>query len=295
MAGTLTGVLAPIPTPMTDDGSVAYDQIADIVDYTVSGGCDALVAAGTGVQETAALTLEERERILTETLSAASDNIPVVAGASHPSTAVATDLVTHAVDEGADAVIVMPPWGSTPTQNDLVEYFDAVAAESPVPFIAYNSPGITSMMTKETLRRVARLDSVTHVKETSRDWNKISWLLERVHHEGHASVLSTMDVLLATLQAGGSGAVVPPPASGVAKRVADAYTCGDLDSAIKDQRTFGTFPPDEASELGLAAVVKLAMKQEGIAVGTPRYHHGAYSDAVVDAVDQWLNTVVHQS
>ncbi|MHB9287941.1 dihydrodipicolinate synthase family protein [Halobacteriales archaeon Cl-PHB] len=288
MTEELSGVVAPVLTPLAADGSLAPDRVADSVDYTLACGCHAVVAAGTGVQEIPALTPTERQTLITETVAAVDGRVPVLAGISHPSQTVVNDLIDCAEDVGVDGVVAMPPWGSPPTESTIRRYFGAIVEETDLPLLVYNNPGHAGDMRRELIRDIASLDGVEYVKETSRDWRKLSWLIERVHHEGHARVFSTMDVLLATLQAGGAGSVIPAPASAPAMEIHDAHEAGDVATAVETQRAFATFPPDEASG-GLTAAVKALTVDRGVDVGPPRPPADSVGDADLVALREWAD------
>lgn len=288
MVETITGVIAPVVTPLNDDGNLAMNQISDSVEFALECGCHAVVASGTGVQETAALGPEERETLITETVDAVNSRVPIFAGVSYPAQPIVSDLISHAESEEVDGLLAMPPWGVTPSQDATIRYYEAIAAETDLPIFAYNNPTVTVDMAKETMLSVAKIDGVNYVKESSRDWQKIGWLLERIHHAEHADVFTTMDVLLPTLQSGGAGAVIPAPATVPAMRVYEAYEEGDFDTAIEAQRTFGMFPPDEVST-GLTAVCKAATQLSGVDVGPPRPPYNAVSKDGQDAIHAWLD------
>lgn len=288
MSEAISGIVAPVVTPLDDDGTVATDRVKDSVEFTLACGCHAVVASGTGVQETAALAPEERKAVISETIAAVDGRVPVLAGISYPAQPVVSDLIAHAEAEGADGVLAMPPWGLPPSDDAIVRYFEAIAAETDLPILLYNNPTITVDMSKETMRRVAELDGVEYVKESSRDWQKLGWLLERIHHAGHADVFATMDVLLGTLQSGGAGAVIPAPATAPSMEIYEAYQDGDLETAVDVQRSFGTFPPDEA-DTGLTAVCKAGHNLSGVDVGPPRPPYDSLAEEGRTALRQWLD------
>jgi 4-hydroxy-tetrahydrodipicolinate synthase len=288
MTESITGVVAPVVTPIDEDGNLAVDRVEDSVEFTLECGCHAVVASGAGVQETAALAPEERKTLISETVDGVDGRVPILAGVSYPAQPVVSDLVDHAESEGVDGLLAMPPWGLEPSQDAIVRYYEEIAAETDLPVLVYNNPAVTVDMAKETMRSVAGIDGVEYVKESSRNWKKIGWLLERIQHAGHADVFTTMDVLLPTLQSGGSGAVIPAPGSVPAMRVYEAYEADDLESAIAAQRTFGTFPPDEVST-GLTAVCKAATRLAGVDVGPPRPPYDDVSGDGREAIEAWLD------
>ncbi|WP_436348569.1 dihydrodipicolinate synthase family protein [Natronorubrum sp. FCH18a] len=290
MSADIEGVVAPVVTPLDEDGTLVPDRIPESVEFTLECGCHAIVASGTGVQETSMLTPEERKTVVTETVAAVDGRVPVLAGVSYPAQPVVSDLIEHAETEGADALLAMPPWGVKPSQDAIVRYYENIAAETALPILAYNNPSVTVDMAKETMLRVAKIDGIEYAKESSRDWQKLGWLLERIHHEGHADVLSTMDVFLPTLQTGGTGIITPAPLTVPSMAVYEAFQDGDLERAVEAQRTFGAFPP-EPVDAGLIAVCKAATELAGVEVGSPRAPYESVGGDGREAIDGWLDDV----
>ena len=77
-----------------------------------------------------------------------------------------------------------------------------------------------------------------------------------------------MQMLLATLQLGGSGATMPPPGCEIARHVVDAFVAKDYERAAEIQLQFALFP-SKWMHRGLAPAMKAAMNLIGIPVGEP--------------------------
>ena len=288
MVSEIGGVISPVLTPIDEDGLVAEERIEDSVDFALECGCHAIVAAGTGSQETASLTPSERMRLVTATIEAADGEVPVLGGISHPALPIVSDLIDHAESEGADAVIAMPPWGDVPSDDSIIRYYEYIAQETNLPVAVYNNPTLSVDMSKETMHRVAQIDGVTHMKESRRDWQKIRWLIENVQLAGHTNIHTTMDVFIQTLQAGGSGAFIPAPATAPAMAAWNAFQRGDIDNAIEHQRPFVSFPPEETN--GFIPACKAAAAVCGYEIGDPRPPFDPVEPNGRDAVNDWLNS-----
>jgi len=80
-----------------------------------------------------------------------------------------------------------------------------------------------------------------------------------------------MQMLLATLELGGSGATMPPPAAEIARQVIDAFVAGDGKRAAEIQLQFSLFP-SKWMHRGLTATMKTAMRLIGFRweISTPR-------------------------
>jgi 4-hydroxy-tetrahydrodipicolinate synthase len=262
-------VVAPL-TPFTSDLKVNEAQLKREIDYVVEG-CAAtmVVAAGVEAQEYTYLGMEERKNLIRRTVEYVAGRCPVMVGISHPSFETAIDLAHFAERLGAAAVQLLAPlraFGGPPDDRDLMAYFEAVASESPLPMALYINPGPGADVSIPAAVAIARIDKVRYIKESSRDLSRVSRLIVEVDRAGHARYLTTMQMLLATLELGGSGATMPPPAAEIAKEVIEAFVAGDHARAAEIQRQFALFP-SRWMHRGLTATMKTAMRLIGIPVG----------------------------
>jgi len=106
------------------------------------------------------------------------------------------------------------------------------------------------------------------IKESSRDLARVSRLIVEIDRAGHAKYHTTMQMLLATLELGGSGATMPPPGSEIARAVIDAFLAKDYARAAEIQLQFALFP-SKWMHRGLAPAMKAAMNLIGIPAGEP--------------------------
>jgi 4-hydroxy-tetrahydrodipicolinate synthase len=262
-------VVAPL-TPFTGGLKVNDPLLKREIDYVIED-CAAtmVVAAGVEAQEYTYLGMEERKNLIRRTVEYVAGRCPVMVGISHPSFRTAIDLAHFAKRVGAAAVQLLAPlrpFGGPPTERDLVAYFEAVAGESPLPIALYINPGPGAEVSISATAAVARIDKVRYIKESSRDLSRVSRLIVEVDRAGHARYFTTMQMLLATLELGGSGATMPPPAAEIAKQVIEAFVAGDHGHAAEIQRQFALFP-SQWMHRGLTATMKTAMRLIGVPVG----------------------------
>lgn len=286
MIPKIGGIISPVLTPIDDNGLVSEDRINDSVEFALESGCHAVVAAGTGSQETASLTPSERKSLVSATVEAVDGKVPVLGGVSHPALPVVSDLINHVESVGVDAVIAMPPWGDVPSDIAILRYYEHIARESSLPVAVYNNPTLSVDLSKDTMHRIAQIDGVEHMKESRRNWQKIRWLIENVQRAGHAEIHTTMDVFVQTLQAGGSGAFIPAPATTPAMAAWKSFQTGDIDEAIRYQRAFVSFPPPESN--GFIPACKAGAALCGYDLGNPRPPFDPIESVGRQAVASWL-------
>lgn len=175
-----TRVLCPLVTPFAD-GDVDHDALASLVDHLAEAGVDGFVPCGT-TGEFASLTPAERRRVVETTVDAAPDEAPVVAGAAGTAVGTVRERIGAVADAGADAALIPPPYyvtASEPTGNE--RFFDAVAADSPLPLFLYNIPSVVhDEIDPETVEALAERESVVGLKDSSGDLTHVTEVISRV-------------------------------------------------------------------------------------------------------------------
>jgi len=163
------GSMVALVTPMHADGAVDFESLAQLVDFHVENGTDAIVAMGT-TGESATLDEEEHCDVIRRVVQDAAGRIPVIAGTGANSTREAIDLTRCAQKAGADACLLVTPYYNKPTQEGLYLHFRAVAEAVAIPQILYNVPGRTAVdMLPATVARLAEIPNIIGIKEATGD------------------------------------------------------------------------------------------------------------------------------
>jgi len=287
-------VVAPL-TPFTGDLKIDVAALQREIDYVVEDcGATMVVAAGVEAQEYTYLGLAERKDLIAHTIDFVAGRCPVMVGISHPSFKTALELAHFAHGLGAHAVQMLAPlrpFGGPPTERDLVAYFEAVAKESPLPLTLYLNSGPGADVSIPATIAIARIDKVRYIKESSRDLARVSRLIVEIDQAGHARYFTTMQMLLATLELGGSGATMPPPAAEIARALIDAYVAGDHRRAAQIQLQFALFP-SKWMHRGLTATMKAALALIGLPVGELYPPYASLDAEETQALASYLKTTV---
>ncbi len=287
------GLLVAPLTPFTPDLQVDNEALRREIDYVVED-CNAsmVVAAGVEAQEYTYLPYEARKDLIRRTVDYVGGRRPVMVGISHPSFKVAVELAAFADKLGAQAVQVLAPLrahGGPPAESDLVAYYEAVSREVSLPIVLYLNPGPGADVSIPATIALARLPKVQYIKESSRDLARVSRLIVEIDHAGHARYFTTMQMLLATLMLGGSGATMPPPAAEIANKIVQAFTAGDYGKAAELQLQFALFPA-RWMHRGLTPTMKAAMRLIGLDVGDPYPPYARLDDKETAALAALLKT-----
>ena len=165
-----TGAMPALTTPFKPNGAIDFDAHAANVERQVSAGATGFVVAGcTG--EFWALSNGERAEIAGETVRTVNGRGTVIIGTG---SILAEDVVEQsraAEAAGADAVLVLPPFFVQATEAELYAHFASVNEGTALPIVLYNIPGNAgNWLTPTLVDRLADLDKVVAIKESSGDW-----------------------------------------------------------------------------------------------------------------------------
>ena len=167
-----TGAGTALITPMTKDG-VDYKTFADLIEWQIAEGIDALVIAGT-TGEGSTLDDAEHREVLRFSVEQIRHRVPVIAGTGSNDTAYAIDLTKYACEIGADAMLLVTPYYNKATQGGLYASFKAIAEESTKPCILYNVPSRTGCnLAPATTAKLAELPNIVGIKEASGNISQI--------------------------------------------------------------------------------------------------------------------------
>ena len=173
------GSMVALVTPMQPDGSVDESALADLVEFHVQNGTDAIIAMGT-TGESATLDEKEHCHVVKLVVEMAAGRIPVIAGTGSNSTREAIDLTRCAQQAGADACLLVTPYYNKPTQEGLYQHHKAVAEAVSIPQILYNVPGRTAVdMLPETVERLSKIENIIGIKEATGDITRITDIINR--------------------------------------------------------------------------------------------------------------------
>lgn len=167
------GSIPALVTPFSG-GRVAEDTFRDHIEWQIAEGSSALVPCGT-TGESATMSIEEHNRVLTICIEQAKGRVPVIAGCGSNDTSVALQHMRHAKAAGAAAALVVLPYYNRPGQAGLFAHFRHLAGECDLPIIVYNVPSRTvTDITVETLGELAKLPTIVGIKDATGNLGRVS-------------------------------------------------------------------------------------------------------------------------
>ena len=113
IAADLYGIAPPVPTPVTADDTVDTRAVRTMIQHLLQGGVTGVVPLG-GTGEYGSLSREQRVRMVATCADAVGERVPTIAGILDPGFHDACASGRAFAEAGADALLVVTPYYTTP-------------------------------------------------------------------------------------------------------------------------------------------------------------------------------------
>ena len=260
-------------TPFTQDGSaVDVGALKNFIDWQLDIGVPGVIALGS-TGEFLAVNDDERRLLVDTYVNHINGRIPVIIGTMNAHTPNAVRYSREAEAQGADGLMIIPPYYYTPTEDEIFNYYAAIDEAISIPVMLYNNPVTSNVDMSAALvaRLCNNLESIQYIKESSMHLSRVREVIEA--SEGRMKVFAGEWVVDSYLL-GAIGYVNPygnylPLASG---RIFELLDAGRIDDA--------------------RAVWRLIDRIDHIiAAGHPTYGHQCYSKALAALVGHPMGDV----
>jgi 4-hydroxy-tetrahydrodipicolinate synthase len=168
------GTFTVLVTPFTSDGS-AVDIVAleRLVEFQIAEGIHGLIPLGS-TGEFLSVTPDERRAVVDTVVKATAGRVPVLVGTGAEWTRDTVAMSREAEAMGADGVMIIPPYYSVPTVDELYVHYKTIADAISLPIMVYNNPATANVdMLPETLARLSQIPNCRYVKESTLDVTRV--------------------------------------------------------------------------------------------------------------------------
>ena len=157
----------PILTSMNDDGNVNFEDMHALYDQILGGGIDGILTGGSA-GEFYAFSYDEVKELITDATRYINHRGFVLAGTGRCVKEETISLSNDVLAVGADAVIIVGPYYSGASEEDIYEYYDEVMSKVNGPIFMYNFADRTGydIPARTVLRLRDRHDNFIGIKDT---------------------------------------------------------------------------------------------------------------------------------
>lgn len=271
------GVMPALVTPLNSDETVNVSALRKLISALEKQGADGFYIGG-ATGEGILLPRETREVLAEEAIKAiGKDKAKIV----HIASAVFSEtiaLAKQAEKAGADAISAIPPIFFKYDEDDVYEYYKAIASAVHIPVIVYYNPAAGFNVNAQFAARVFEIDNVTGIKWTSSDYYGMMRLKELTH--GEMNIINGPDqMLLMGLSAGADGGIgttynIMFP---LFRKIYDSFVAGEIDKARELQiKTDGLI--ETLLKYKLIPATKAVLECQGFDVGNAAFPLAKYSN-----------------
>jgi 2-dehydro-3-deoxy-D-pentonate aldolase len=221
------GVVVPMVTPFTPDGSLDEPSLGQLVNFLLAGGVDGILVMGT-TGEGIAISGGDRRRIVEQTVAAAKGAIKIFAGIgnAHPDE---IDAGNDYLQVGVDALVLHPVAGMPPQK--MLPWFQKVLDNLKGPLLLYNMPATTRVsIPLDVIGQLAGHPHLAGIKDSENNPQRLNALLRDFGGNKKFSIFVGVGALMENGLKLGADGIVPSVGNlipGVCHQLCEAAKSGN--------------------------------------------------------------------
>lgn len=161
------GYFAAAPTPFARDGALDPSRFREVLAWFVGQRAHGLVVNGT-TGEWVAQSLDERQQVLEIAREAVGPETPLLVGIGGMRPDDSVTLGRHAAETGADGALLTIPPARWLRDEEIFDFYSAIARQVPLPILVYNVPAVVGRdLPTELLARLLTIEGIVGVKDNT--------------------------------------------------------------------------------------------------------------------------------
>ncbi len=291
-----SGVITAAITPLTPDGNIKEDSLADFIDFQVGNGIKGFFLLGT-YGEGLAVHPKKRMYFLERFLEHTQSNILIIVNVSSTVPEVSLELARHAADLRVDAISSLPPIYYNQDLRGLVRYF-SLFSKIDLPVLIYNNPHRQNYdVTPSFFENIAReVPNLKGIKDSSGSIERVYKLLSADYAKNYFIAIANDLMILHTFLLGGKAHIcgLSNLFPEIAHKIYVSLISNDLKLAIELQNILSKIR-EAMKEIPVdsSAVVKELLKSRGIDPGSPSLINRELTQDEKNKVLNRVRSVIH--
>lgn len=178
MTSYFRGTYTVMITAFDAYGKLDLEAQARFTDWQVREGIHGLIPLGS-TGEFLSLSTDEKRAVAKCVIDTVAGRVPVLVGAGAESTDDVIENVRMAEELGADGTMIIPPFYSTPTWDELIAHFGRIGEAATRPIMIYNNPATANVdLTPPLVAELSKLPKIDYIKESTMDVTRIRDILD---------------------------------------------------------------------------------------------------------------------
>ena len=291
MATDLHGVFPYLVSPVTPDGRVSVDVLAQLSSDLIAKGVHGLTPLGS-TGEFAYLNSAQRQTVVETVIATAGKRVPVVAGVAATTIADAVSQARTYERLGADGILAVMEAYFPIDDDGVVSYFQAIAEATSLPVVLYTNPNFQrSDLSIPAIVKLSKVKNIRYIKDASNNTGRLLSILNAT--DGRLKVFAASAHIPAAVMLIGGVGWMAGPACAVPEASVKLYNhckAEQWTEAMLLQRKLWALNQAFA-KYNLAACIKGALSLQGYAVGAPLPPQAPLSEAGLAEVRAALTSV----
>ena len=166
----LAGINLAMQTPFKVDGTIDFQEWERLIDAYIDAGVHGLVL-GSGTGQHPYLTEQECNQLFEIGIKQINGRCNVICQTSALNMDEVIRRSKHAQNNGADALMILPPYLEGPVDDDgILEFYRTIDAEMDIDIVGYNIPQATGLsVSVDLFRRLGDLEHFNYIKDSGGD------------------------------------------------------------------------------------------------------------------------------
>lgn len=179
MKKNFQGTFSVTVTPTNFDGSINVNSLKKYFNWQIKKKIGGLIILGS-TGEFLSISNINRIKMIKESIAIIEKRIPLLVGTAAENTNEAIQLSVQAQKLGADGVMIIPPFYSTPTPDELYNHFKLISSEIDIPIMVYNNPATSNIdILPEHFKELAKIKNVKYCKESTMDVTRVREIIKQ--------------------------------------------------------------------------------------------------------------------
>ncbi len=179
MVEKLHGIFTPNMVPLDPSGQINESELRRYIDWLIERGVHGLFPNGS-TGEFTRFTADERRRIIRIVCDQTAGRVPILAGAAEVNVSETLRACETYAEYGARAAAIVAPFYFKLSAESVFAYYRELARHSPIDLLLYNIPIFASPIDVPTICRLAELDRVIGIKDSSGDLTFMMRMMDAV-------------------------------------------------------------------------------------------------------------------
>ena len=160
-------------TPTSGDGKIKVKSLEKYFNWQIKKKIGGLIILGS-TGEFLSISDKNRLKMINESVSIVDNRVPLLVGTAAENTYDAIRYSVEAQAQNADGVMIIPPFYSTPTPEELINHFKMISKEIDIPIMVYNNPATSNIdITPDIFAELSKIKNVKYCKESTMDVTRV--------------------------------------------------------------------------------------------------------------------------